>query len=120
MPPWSAPDHLQKPPRPGEPVRTPGAALAPVWVEADELRAFKAWWNRLSDGERNARSAFLHGLQQGDVRGAIYQKQGEELQHARESLRLVEKKLVEIRAANRDFAGNSTRRPIARATPKSA
>jgi hypothetical protein len=55
---------MRKKRRAAENSRNQGAALAPVWIEADELRAFKSWWDRLSDGERNARRAFLHGLKE--------------------------------------------------------
>jgi hypothetical protein len=92
---------MRKPRRSAEAPRTHGAALAPVWVEADELQAFRAWWQRLSDDERTARRAFLRGLEQCDAAwGVVYYRQGEELQQARESLRVVEKELAATRAAN--------------------
>jgi hypothetical protein len=70
-------------------------------VEADELRAFKAWWDRLADGERNARRAFLYGLQRSDAAwGMVYRRLGDELQKARESLRVVDKELSGMRATN--------------------
>ncbi len=101
MAPWSVPDHMRKPPRSAESLRDQGAALAPVWVEADELGAFKAWWDRLSDGERTARRAFLHGLQRSDGAWAVvYQREADELRQARESLSVVEKELAGMRAAN--------------------
>src|SRR3954454_3785454 len=115
MTPWSAPDHMRKQPRNAAASRTQSGALAPVWVEADELRAFKAWWDRRSDAERNARSAFLHGLQQSDAAwGVVYKTQGDELQRARESLRVVEKELAGMRGANERLERNSTERSIAR------
>ena len=101
MTPWSVPDHMRKTPRGAEASRTQGAALAPVWVEADELQAFRAWWDRLSGGERSARRAFLHGLERCDAAwGVVYQRLGEDLRQAREAVRLVEKEIVATRAAN--------------------
>jgi hypothetical protein len=92
---------MRKPPRSAESVRKQNAALAPVWVEADELRAFKAWWDRLADSERTARRAFLHGLQRSDGAWAVvYQREGDELRQARESLRVLEKELTGMRASN--------------------
>src|SRR6185503_3853689 len=67
MPPWSVPDHMRKPRRTTDAVQSQSKALAPVWVEADELNAFKAWWDRLARGERTARRAFLYGLQRSDA-----------------------------------------------------
>jgi hypothetical protein len=89
-------------PRPGpDPVRTRSSALAPVWIEADELVAFKLWWERLADGERTARRAFLHGLQRADAAwGVVYRQQADELQKSRESLRAADKELSGMRAAN--------------------
>jgi chromosome segregation ATPase len=73
-----------------------------VWVEADELQAFKAWWDRLAGGERNARRAFLRALQRADAAwSVVYRRLGDELQKLRESLRMVDKELAGTRAANR-------------------
>jgi hypothetical protein len=92
---------MRKPRRTAETVRNQGAALAPVWIEADELREFKSWWDRLSDRERNARRAFLHGLERADSAWAVvYERQAAELLQARESLRVAEKDLAGIRTAN--------------------
>jgi hypothetical protein len=92
---------MRKPRRAAETLGEQRAALAPVWIEADELRAFKSWWDRLSDGERNARRAFLHGLERADAAWAvIYQRQADELLQARESLRVAHKDLAGTRAAN--------------------
>jgi chromosome segregation ATPase len=92
---------MRKPRRTAEPARPQGAALTPVWVEADELLAFKAWWNRLAAGERNARSAFLHGLQRADAAwSVVYRQLGDELQKSRESVRTAEKELAGMRSAN--------------------
>jgi hypothetical protein len=75
--------------------------LRPVWVEADELQAFKAWWDRIAPGERTARRAFLHGLQRSDAAwGVVYRRLGDELQQVRESLRVVDKELVGMRGSN--------------------
>src|SRR6185503_17431680 len=101
MPPWSVPDHMRKPPLGAEPARPQSGSLAPVWIEADELLAFKAWWERLADRERTARRAFLHGLQRCDAAwGVVYGRLRSELKLARESLRVVEKELAGTRAAN--------------------
>jgi hypothetical protein len=88
--------------RPGpDPVRTQSSALAPVWIEADELVAFKLWWERLADGERTARRAFLHGLQRADAAwGVVYRQLGSETQKSRESLRTANRELAGTRAAN--------------------
>lgn len=76
-------------------------ALAPVWVEADELQAFKAWWDRLAAGERTARRAFLHGLQRSDTAwGVVYRQLGDELQKAREAFGVVDKELSGMRGTN--------------------
>jgi hypothetical protein len=92
---------MRKPRRSAEAPRTQGPALAPVWVEADELQAFRAAWDRLAEGERTARRAFLQGLERSDAAwGVVYQRQGEELQQARESLRVMVKDLAATRAAN--------------------
>jgi hypothetical protein len=92
---------MRKPRRAPDPIRSSSTALAPVWVEADELLAFKAWWDRLAAGERNARSAFVHGLQRADAAwGIVYGQQGDELQKSRESLRAADKELSGMRAAN--------------------
>jgi hypothetical protein len=101
MAPWSVPEHMRKPSRVPDSVRSSRPALAPVWAEADELLAFKAWWDRLAAGERTARSAFLHGLQRADAAwGVVYRQQGDELQKSRESLRAADKELGGMRAAN--------------------
>ena len=79
----------------------PDSALAPVWVEADEVRTFKAWWEALAEGDRTARRAFLHGLQRADAAwGPVYRRLADELQSNRESLRSVQKDLAGARAAN--------------------
>jgi hypothetical protein len=101
MAPWSVPEHMRKRRRGPDPVRTQSSALALVWVEADELVAFKTWWERLADGERTARRAFLHGLQRSDaVWGAVYRQLGDELQKTRDSRRMTDKELVSVSAAN--------------------
>ena len=93
--PWSVPDHMRKPRRAAETLGEQRAALAPVWIEADELRAFKSWWDRLSDGERNARRAFPHGLERADAAWAvIYERQADELLQARESHRVAPQDLA--------------------------
>lgn len=47
------------------------------------------------------RGAFPHGLQQSDAAwGVVYQRQGDELQQAHESLLVAEKEFVAMRAAN--------------------
>ena len=92
---------MRKPRRGPDPVRTQSSALAPVWIEADELVAFKLWWERLPDGERTARRAFLHGLQRADAAwGVVYRQLGSELQKSRESLRTADRELAGTRAAN--------------------
>lgn len=101
MAPWSVPDHMHKPRRAGDPVRPQDASLTPVWVESDEVLAFKSWWDRLAHGERNARRAFLHGLERADAAwGLVYGRLGDALQSSRESLRMVEKELAATRATN--------------------
>src|SRR5215207_3752254 len=37
MAPWAVPEHMRKPRQAPDPARAPSVALAPVWVEADEL-----------------------------------------------------------------------------------
>ena len=45
MAPWSAPEHLRKPRSSGDSTRKVDASDVPVWIEADEVRAFRVWWN---------------------------------------------------------------------------
>src|SRR5262245_29292824 len=98
---------MRKPPRSAASVRKQRAALAPVWVEADELRAFKAWWDRLADGERTARRAFLHGFQRSDGAWAVvYQRECDELREARESLRVGRRSSPGCAPPMRDFGGS--------------
>src|SRR5215207_5404490 len=101
MAPWAVPEHMRKPRQAPDPARAPSAALAPVWVEADEVQAFKTWWDQLPAGERNARRAFLQGLQRADAAwGSVYRQLGDELQRSRESLRTADNELAGNRAAN--------------------
>jgi hypothetical protein len=84
--------------------KPPDPALAPVWVEADELHAFRSWWDALPASQRTARKAFLHGLRRADAAwGVIYQRLRDELQAARESLRVVHKEVSGVRTANEDL-----------------
>src|SRR5215207_6830066 len=121
MAPWAVPEHMRKPRQAPDPARAPSAALAPVWVEADEVQAFKTWWDQLPAGERNARRAFLQGLQRADAAwGSVYRQLGDELQRSRESLRTAIRSSPATVRPTKGFGENSTRRSIARTRRKSA
>jgi hypothetical protein len=40
----------------GDSTRKVDASDVPVWIEADELRVFRAWWETLPEPQRNARA----------------------------------------------------------------
>jgi hypothetical protein len=80
------------------------SALAPVWVEADEVRTFKLWWDTLAEPDRTARRAFLHGLERADAAWApVYRRLVDGLKAARALLRDRQKEAERSRAENEEL-----------------
>jgi len=101
--PWSVPDHLRKPTKPVAGKRRSDASDVPVWIEADELREFRGWWETLPAADRNARRAFLRGLERADAAwSAMYTSQRTVLQDAQTSGRATNQELARLRAANKE------------------
>jgi hypothetical protein len=104
MAPWSVPDHLRKPPTTVAAKRRSDASDVPVWIEADELREFRAWWETLPETQRNARRAFLRGLERADAAwSAVYTSQRTVLQEAQTSVRTTNQELARLRTANQEL-----------------
>jgi hypothetical protein len=101
---WSVPDHLRRSPTSVAGTRRSDASDVPVWIEADELREFRAWWETLPETQRNARRAFLRGLERADAAwSAVYRSQGTVLQEAQTSVRTTNQELARLRTANQDL-----------------
>ena len=105
MAPWSAPEHLRKPRGSGDSTtKRVDASDVPLWIEADELGAFRAWWKTLPEAQRNARRAFLRGLERADAAwSAVYKSQRTVLDETQRSLRLCDQELAALRTANREL-----------------
>ena len=104
MTPWSVPEHLRKPRSTGDSTKKVDASDVPVWIEADELRAFRAWWETLPETQRNARHAFLRGLERADTAwSAVHKSQRTVLDETHRSLRVCEQELAGLRTANREL-----------------
>src|SRR4051794_21567309 len=104
MAPWSVPDHLRRPRSSGDPTKKVDASDVPVWIEADELHAFRSWWEALPERQRNARRAFLRGLERADgAWSAVYKSQRTVLDEAQRSLRVCDQELAGLRTANREL-----------------
>jgi hypothetical protein len=104
MAPWSVPDHLRKPRSSGDPKRAADASDIPVWVEADEVRAFRAWWETLPEAQRNARRAFSRGLERADAAWSdVYKSQRTLLEDAQRSLRASDQDLTRLRTENKEL-----------------
>jgi hypothetical protein len=72
-----------------------------VWVEADELSGFRAWWSTLPEAQRNARRAFQHGLERADIAwSAVYKRQRAVLDDVLRKLRSSEEQHAQQRALN--------------------
>lgn len=64
------------------------ASDVPVWIEADELRDFGAWWETQPATQRKAWRAFLHRLQSADrAWSAVCESQCRRLEKAQRSIR---------------------------------